>query len=434
MRNSWLIDIMGVNRGGEKKGIYTVDSQNSTVQEAYLRQALADGSPALFEICADMLDPHGQSGKIIPDDFIANIRQIAVKTGFPRDRIFFGVNDLSPSLWQDEPVVSAMKKTCTFISDLVSLGSNILGIHAGMPLKGDPADKLLSQEEIILREVALYQAAESAAAALPDEEKPLYVIDVHPGQGMTEDQTNIIHKEDVEIAVDRFAKTAMAAGLPEMKERLLAVRIFLGAGYDSEKIVPFDSSLINELGGCVYGDKPVVLEVQRTDFQPQTVLDQLVDNHFAFMRIGQELTYTMREALFSMAMMENETMIGKPGVYLSNFIIELDRAMQSAPRHWQKYYTGNGFEQLIARKYSLYDRSRFYWEDKEVRKTKKRLFDNLIEYPIPLTVMRQFMPRQYERVVAGELENKPDALVMDAVRYALRRYSRACGWMENTHD
>jgi D-tagatose-1,6-bisphosphate aldolase subunit GatZ/KbaZ len=159
-----------------------------------------------------------------------------------------------------------------------------------------------------------------------------------------------------------------------------------------------------------------------------------VDNHFAFMRIGQELTYTMREALFSMAMMENETMIGKPGVYLSNFIIELDRAMQSAPRHWQKYYTGNRFEQLIARKYSLYDRSRFYWEDKEVRKTKKRLFDNLIEYPIPLTVMRQFMPRQYERVAAGELENKPEALVMDAVRYALRRYSRACGWMENTHD
>ena len=69
-----------------------------------------------------------------------------------------------------------------------------------------------------------------------------------------------------------------------------------------------------------------------------------------------------------------------------------------------------------------------------MRKIKKRLFDNLIEYPIPLTVMRQFMPRQYERVAAGELENKPEALVMDAVRYALRRYSRACGWMENTHD
>ena len=434
MRNSLLIDIIEANRGGERKGIYAVESRNSTVQEAYLRQALADGSPALFEICASMLDSHGQSGRMLPDDFIANVKQIAVKTSFPRDRLFFGVNDLSPSLWQDESIESALKKTSAFISDLVSLGINKLGIHAGIPLKGDPADQLLSQEVITAREAALYQAAECAAAALPDEEKPLYVIDVNPGQGMTEDQTNMIHKEDVENAVDRFAKTVAAAGLPEMKKRFLAARIFLGAGYDSEKVIQFGSSLLKELGGCVYGDKPVVLEVTRTDFQPQTVLDQLVENHFAFLSVGPELTYTMREVLFSMAMMENETMIGKPGVYLSNFIIELDRAMQSDPRHWQKYYTGNGFEQLVARKYSLYDRSRFYWEDKEVCKTKKRLFDNLIEYPVPLNVMRQFMPHQYERVAAGELENKPDALVMDAVRHVLRRYSYACGWMENIRD
>jgi len=434
MRTSWLMDIMEANRGGEGKGIYAVESQNSTVQEAYLRQALADGSPALFEICADMLDPHGQGGKMLPDDFIANVRRDAGKTGFPRDRLFFGVNDLSPSLWKGESIESALKKTRAFISDLVSLGFKKLGIHAAIPLKGDPADQPLPQEVIVAREAALYKAAEGAAATLPEEEKPLYVIDAHPGQVMAEDQENVVRKEDVEIAVDMFAKTAEAAGLPEMKERLLAVRIFSGVGHDGEKVIPFDSSLLEELGGCVYRTKPVVMEVLQTDFQPQTVLDELAHNHFALMSVGPELTYTMREALFSLAMMENETMIGKPGVYLSNFIIELDRSMQSAPQHWQKYYTGNGFEQLIARKYSLYDRSRFYWEDKEVRKTKKRLFENLIEYPIPLTVMRQFMPYQYERVAAGELENKPDELVMDAVRRALRRYSRACGWMENTHD
>jgi D-tagatose-1,6-bisphosphate aldolase subunit GatZ/KbaZ len=434
MRTSWLIDIMKANCRGERKGIYAVESQNSTVIEAYLRQALADGSPALFEISAELLDPHRQSGKILPDDFIAKVKRNVLKIGFPRDRLFFGVNDLSPSLWKDESVETALKKTCAFISDLVSLGFNKLGIHAGVRLKGDPADKLLPQEVIIAREAVLYQAAEQAAAALPDEEKPLYVIDVHPGQGMTEDQKNMVCKEDVEIAAERFDRAAAAAGPPEMKERFLVVRIFLSPGYNSEKVIPFDSSLLKELGECVHERKLVVLWARQADFQSQMVLDQLVDNHFAFLSVGPELTYTMREALFSMAMMENETMIGKPGVYLSNFIIELDRAMQSAPRHWQKYYTGNGFEQLIARKYSLYDRSRFYWEDKEVRKMKKRLFDNLIEYPVPLTVLRQFMPCQYERVAAGELENKPDALVMDAVRRALRRYSRACGWMENNHD
>jgi D-tagatose-1,6-bisphosphate aldolase subunit GatZ/KbaZ len=434
MRTTWLIDILEANRRGERKGIYAVESQNPTVQEVYLRQALADGSPALFEVSAEILDPHGQSGKILPEDFIGKVKQIAVKIGFPLDRLFFGVNGLSPSLWHGESVESALKKTRAFISDIVSLGFNKLGIHAGIHLKGDPADQLLPREVIIAREAALYQAAELAAAGLPDEEKPLYVIDVHPGQGMIEGKKDMVRKEDVENTVDRFALTAAAAGLPEIKERLLAARVFLGPGYDSEKVIPFDSSLLKKLSGCVYGYKPVIFEALQTDFQPQMVLDQLVDNHFALLSVGPELTYTMREALFSLAIMENETMIGKPGVYLSNFIIELDRAMQSAPQHWQKYYTGNGFEQLVARKYSLYDRSRFYWEDKEVRKTKKRLFDNLMEYPVPLTVLRQFMPYQYERVAAGELENKPDALVMDAVRRALCRYSCACGWMENSCD
>ena len=434
MHTSWLIDIMEANRGGERKGIYAETSQNLTVQEAYLRQALADGFPALFEISAEMLDLHGQSGKMLPDDFIGKVKQIAVKTSFPRDRLFFGVNDLSPSLWEDESAESALKKTCAFISGLVKSGINILGIHADGPFKGDSADQPISPETVTAREGTLYQAAEQAAAAVPDEEKPLYVIGVHPGQRMTEDQKNMVRKEDVEITVDQFAQTAEAAGLPEIKERLLAVRIFLGTGYDSENVFPFDSSLLRELGGCVCGDRPVVMEAIQTDFQPQVVLDKLVDNHFAVLSVGQELTYAMREALFSLAMMENETMIGKPGVYLSNFIIELDRAMQSDPQHWQKYYIGNGFEQLIARKYSLYDRSRFYWENKDVRKMKKRLFDNLGEYPVPLTVLRQFMPRQYERVAAGEIENKPDALVTDAVRSTLRRYSRACGWRENTHD
>ncbi len=177
MRTSWLIDIMEANRGGARKGIYAVESQNLTVQEAYLRQALADGSPALFEICADMMYPHGQSGKLFPVEFIANVKRNAGKIGFPRDRIFFGINNINPSLWKDESVESALKNTCAFISDLISFGFNKLGIHAGIPLKGDPADQQLSQEIIIAREATLFQAAEVAAAALPDEERPLYVID-----------------------------------------------------------------------------------------------------------------------------------------------------------------------------------------------------------------------------------------------------------------
>jgi len=436
MHTSCLIDIKEANGRGERKGIYIVESRNPTVLEACFRQALADGSPVLLEISANMLDLSGRSGKISPADFIKRVRLAAVKAEFPLDRLFLGVNDLGPSLWENESAETALKKACVCISDLVGLGFNKLGIHAEVLLNGDQLNVPLAQEVIIARETVLYQAAEGAAENLSDEEKPLYVIDAHAKQeaGGVEDQGRVTRRKDVENAVDRFAQIAEAAELPGMKKRLLAVRISLGSGYNSEKVFPFDQSLLKEMGGCEYGGHPLALEAQQTDFQSQRVLNQLVDNHFVFLGVGPELTYTMREALFSLAMMENETMLGKPGVYLSNYIIELDRAMQAVPHHWQKYYTGNGFEQLVDRKYSFYDRSRFFLEDKEVRKMKKRLYDNLTVHPVPLTVLRQFMPRQCERVAEGVLENKPKALVMDAVRRVLRRYSRACGWMEITHD
>ena len=88
-----------------------MESQNLTVQEAYLRQALADSSPALFEICADMMDPHGQSRKMLPVEFFANVRRSVGKTGFPRDRLFTGINNINPSLGKDESVESALKNT-----------------------------------------------------------------------------------------------------------------------------------------------------------------------------------------------------------------------------------------------------------------------------------------------------------------------------------
>ena len=37
-------------------------------------------------------------------------------------------------------------------------------------------------------------------------------------------------------------------------------------------------------------------------------------------------------------------------------------------------------------------------------------------------------------IEAGEIENKPEALMMDAVNHIQSRYSRACVKMENTHD
>ena len=115
------------------------------------------------------------------------------------------------------------------------------------------------------------------------------------------------------------------------------------------------------------------------------------------------------------------------GVELSDIQQVLDNAMLHNPVHWKRYYTGSEAYIQFARKFSLSDRSRYYWPDTEVQKSLARLLDNLERHPAPLTLLSQFLPMQYERVRAGALPNVPRAYIHDKIRHVLADYAHACG-------
>ena len=54
------------------------------------------------------------------------------------------------------------------------------------------------------------------------------------------------------------------------------------------------------------------------------------------------------------------------------------------------------------------------------------MFSNLAAREIPQTLLSQYLPRQYERVRQGGLDNEPEALVFDRVRDTLQDYVVAC--------
>ena len=112
---------------------------------------------------------------------------------------------------------------------------------------------------------------------------------------------------------------------------------------------------------------------------------------------------------------------------MSNVKWVLDRAMLDNPLHWKKYYAGSEARIQFARKYSFSDRSRYYWPDPQVQQALDRLLKNLEKYPVPLTLLSQFMPIQYEKVRAGALSNEPRAHIQDRVRHVLADYAFACG-------
>ncbi len=102
--------------------------------------------------------------------------------------------------------------------------------------------------------------------------------------------------------------------------------------------------------------------------------------------------------------------------------------MLANPVYWKKYYSGDESELEFARKYSYSDRSRYYWPVPNVQQALSKLFENLDGKTVPLTLLSQYMPVQYNKVRSGELANSPKAWVYDKITDVLSDYAFACGY------
>ena len=81
----------------------------------------------------------------------------------------------------------------------------------------------------------------------------------------------------------------------------------------------------------------------------------------------------------------------------------------------------------MLRRYSYSDRMRYYWPDPEVaRGAGAAAGQPLRRRTIPLPLLSQHLPAQYERVRDGQLDATPEALVLDHVKDVLRTYAAAC--------
>jgi D-tagatose-1,6-bisphosphate aldolase subunit GatZ/KbaZ len=138
----------------------------------------------------------------------------------------------------------------------------------------------------------------------------------------------------------------------------------------------------------------------------------MVEDGIAILKVGPALTFGLREALFSLAMIEDELVEADKR---SNFISELDRIMVENPKNWEKYYHGTEKELELKRKYSFSDRCRYYFSMPEFIEIQSKLFENLSDVQIPLNVLHQYMPLQYEKVIRGEIEAIPRVLAKEGV-------------------
>ena len=424
LRTGPLAETIVRHKSGEPIGVYSVCSAHPTVVEAAIAQAAADDTYVLIEATSNQVDQFGGYTGLTPADFRDLVHDIADTAGFPRDRVVLGGDHLGPNRWQGLPAGEAMANAEVLVADYVDAGYSKIHLDCSMSCAGDPP--VLGDDAVAERSARLLQVAEAAAlrAKLAG---PVYVIGtevpVPGGAHETLDRLTPTPPDRARQTIAAHQRAFDALGLGEVWPRVIALVVQPGVEFDHLNVIDYDRTATADLRQVLDAEEHLVFEAHSTDYQRPDRLAELVTDHWAILKVGPALTFTMREALFALARIEDEMV---PGPSRSNLIDVVERRMLAEPAQWENYYHGDSATQRTARRYSYSDRLRYYWSHPEVESARKTLLANLDTSGVPLPLISQFLPIQYERIRAGQLEPIPQTLVIDRVRDALRPYARAC--------
>ena len=204
----------------------------------------------------------------------------------------------------------------------------------------------------------------------------------------------------------------------------------LNEAFGDGEVFVYDRDAERELTGVLKEWPQGVFEGHSTDYQPREALRAMVEDGIAILKVGPALTFGLREALFSLEKMEKELYYGK-NCHFSNFQEVFEQTMLDHPQNWQKHYHGNAWELHFARKYSYSDRARYFLPDPGVEESINRLIRNIDSAHVPLTLLSQYMPYQYQAVRAGKLALTAEALIQDRIGNYIDDYLYAVDPMRN---
>lgn len=424
-------EILSRNRDGQAVGTFSVCSAHPSVLEAAMRQSINDESLLCIESTSNQANQFGGYTGMTPAQFKDYVRSIAEKVVFPVHRILLGGDHLGPYPWRSEPSKSALEKARTLVRDCVLAGYSKIHLDASMACADDAGDQI-DDETVAARAADLCRVAEDAWATLPKNSAPLvYVIGTEvpvPGGETAGDHgpkpTPVEHmRRTVEIASRAF----LALGLEDAWTRVIGLVVQPGVEFGNDVIFDYDRKEAAELSSSLPDSPALVYEAHSTDYQQAKALRDLVEDHFAILKVGPWLTFAYREAIFALSRIEQEWLGRREGIQLSRVREALDEAMLRNPAYWKAYYPQEEPQAHFARQYSYSDRCRYYWTEASVQNEVARLLANFSSNALPLSLLSQYMPRQYEAIRAGELTNRAESLIENGIREVLQVYSAASG-------
>ena len=407
-------------KNGKKCGISSNCTANELVIEALLERGKETGELVLIEATANQINQFGGYTGMLPQDFVDFVMKKVDEIGFPHEQLILGGDHLGPLVWSGEPEEIAMGKAKELVRLFVLAGFTKIHLDTSMKLADDPIDAVLSTEVIANRGAELYEVCIEAYEELlktnPNALRPVFIVGsevpIPGGRQEAEEGVAVTSPVDFAETVNTYRNVFASRGDKDAWEDIIAVVVQPGVEFGDEDVFLYDRVAALELCNKLKEFDGIVFEGHSTDYQTKERLSEMVEDGIAILKVGPALTFGLREALFSLAKIEEE-LVDKSKQ--SDFINELDRIMVDNPGNWKKYYHGTEREIELKRKYSFSDRCRYYFSMPEFIAVQNKLFENLSDTTIPLNILHQYMPLQYEKVIRGELEATPQALAKEGV-------------------
>ena len=420
-----LTTMVEQHKRGKANGIYAVCSAHPLVLESAIRYAHANRTPLLIEATSNQVDQFGGYTGMTPADFRHFVCQLANSLDFPEEQLILGGDHLGPNRWQHLPAEQAMANADGLIKSYVASGFKKIHLDCSMSCLGDPVP--LTDAIVAERAARLAKIAEETCVEQFGESDLVYVIGTEvPVPGGAHETL-----AELEVTTPDAARATLKAhrhafeklGLDAIWSRIIALVVQPGVEFDHTHIIDYQPQKAVALSKMVEAYDTLVFEAHSTDYQTPQSLRQLVKDHFAILKVGPALTFALREALFSLAAIEEELL---PAKACSGLRHVLESVMLDRPEYWQSHYHGDGNARRLARGYSYSDRVRYYWPDSQIDDAFERLVRNLAGEPIPLPLISQYLPLQYAKVREGDLSATPRELIMSHIQDILQQYHAAC--------
>lgn len=403
-------------------GLPSVCSAHPLCLEAAVSVALEADAPLLMEATSNQVDQFGGYTGMAPKAFRAWAEDFTRKLGLPKEKLILGGDHLGPNPWRKESAPQAMDKAKELVRQYAAAGFTKIHLDASMALGGDsgPAP---AQEVVAQRAAELCRASEEAAKNSGGP-LPVYVIGTEvpiPG-GATHDLADsleVTRASDALETLETHKAAFLKAGLEDAFSRVIALVVQPGVEFGNYTVAFYDREKARALSAFIAGRGTMVFEAHSTDYQAGRALSELVEDHYAILKVGPWLTFACREALFALEAINRE--LGGA----ANVRAAVEAAMLASPGQWQSHYHGSEAERKLARAFSFSDRVRYYWPNETTMRAVGSLMREMEKREIPLSLLSQYLPHQYEEVREGKLSRDAHSLLKSAVMRVLRLYFKA---------